>query len=495
MTWRFMLALMGVTAVVLAVLLIPISGYLAQSEHDRITTALERDAFVLAGRSEASLATPSASASTAITELSRQYRDSSAGARVVIVDRAGTAIVTSDDDPAAVGSSYLSRPEIATALHGQIASGTRYSRTLSLELLYVAVPVLNGDKVLGAVRLTYPAQVVTDASTTKLGGLAIVALTTVLLAGAIGWILSLSVTRPLRRLTELTERFAEGDLSVRAEETAGAPELRSLSRSFNAMAERLTMALDQQRRFAADASHQLRTPLTALRLRLERARQLVGVEPDESVERIAAAEAEADRLETLVEGLLRLSRSEGSITAISQVDVAAIARERVEQWRPLAEERGLGLDYRGPDAAVALAAPSAVEQIIDNYLDNAISVSGPGETIEVRLDHSAHSSTVHVLDRGPGMSPEGLDRAFDRFWRGRSDGTGNGLGLSIVRQLAQASGAEVTVRNRGGGGLDAAARFGTEWTPERRPAGRRSARRRPGSRPARGDRGDDGGPA
>lgn len=495
MTWRFMLALMGVTAVVLAVLLIPISGYLAQSEHDRITTALERDAFVLAGRSEASLATPSASASTAITELSRQYRDSSAGARVVIVDSTGIAIVTSDDDPVAVGSSYLSRPEIATALQGQIASGTRYSRTLSLELLYVAVPVLNGDKVLGAVRLTYPAQVVTDASTTKLGGLAIVALTTVLLAGAIGWILSLSVTRPLRRLTELTERFAEGDLSVRAEETAGAPELRSLSRSFNAMAQRLTMALDQQRRFAADASHQLRTPLTALRLRLERARQLVDVVPEESVERIAAAETEVDRLETLVEGLLQLSRSEGSITAISQVDVAAIARERVEQWRPLAEERGLALDYRGPDAAVVLAAPSAVEQIIDNYLDNAMSVSGPGETIEVRLDHSAHSSTVHVLDRGPGMSHEGLERAFDRFWQGRSDGTGSGLGLSIVRQLAQASGAEVSVRNRGGGGLDAAVRFGTEWTPERRSTGRRSARRRLPWRAARGDRGGDGGAA
>jgi signal transduction histidine kinase len=495
MTWRFMLALMGVTAVVLAVLLIPISGYLAQSEHDRITTALERDAFVLAGRSEASLATPSASASAAITDLTRRYRDSSAGARVVIVDHAGTAIVTSDDDPAAVGSSYLSRPEIATALTGQIASGTRYSQTLSLELLYVAVPVLNGDDVLGAVRLTYPAQVVTDASTNKLGGLAIVALTTVLLAGAIGWILSRSVTRPLRRLTELTERFAEGDLSVRAEENAGAPELRSLSRSFNAMAERLTMALDQQRRFAADASHQLRTPLTALRLRLERARQLVGVEPAESVERIAAAETETDRLETLVEGLLQLSRSEGSITAVSQVDVAAIARERVEQWRPLAEERGLALDYRGPSGAVVLAAPSAVEQIIDNYLDNAMSISGAGETIEVRLDHSAHSSTVHVLDRGPGMSQEGLERAFDRFWQGRSDGTGSGLGLSIVRQLAQASGAEVSVRNRSGGGLDASVRFGTEWTPERRSAARRSGRRRSPSPSARGDDGADGGAA
>ncbi|MEO7720427.1 MAG: ATP-binding protein [Pseudolysinimonas sp.] len=483
MTWRFMLALMGVTAVVLAVLLIPISGYLTQSEHDRITTALERDAFVLAGRSAASLEAPSAAASVAITDLARRYRDSSEGARVVIVDADGTAIVTSDDDPAALGSSFRSRPEIRIALSGQIANGMRYSQTLSLELLYVAVPVLHGDKVVGAVRLTYPAQVVTDAANAKLGGLGIVALTTVLLAGAVGWIFSRSVTRRLRRLTELTEQVAEGDLSVRAEERTGAPELRSLARSFNSMTERLTAALDQQRRFAADASHQLRTPLTALRLRLERARELVGPESAESAERIAAAESEADRLETLVEGLLQLSRGEGTIVAIGQVDVAAIARERVEQWRPLGEERGLAIEYRGPDAAVALAASSVVEQIIDNYLDNAMSVSTPGSTVEVRVDHDTHRSTVHVLDRGPGMPPEALERAFDRFWRARSDGSGSGLGLSIVSQLAQASGAEVQLANRIGGGLDASVRFGTKWTPPRS-----STRRREQSGSGRGRR-------
>jgi len=495
MTWRFMLALMGVTAVVLAVLLVPISGYLVQSEHDRITTALERDAFVLAGRSEPSLETPSQSSTTDVTELARRYRDASEGARVVIVDATGTAIVTSDDDPVAVGSSYQSRPEIAKALAGQIADGTRYSKTLSLELLYVAVPILDGNQVVGAVRLTYPSDVVSRAASAKLGGLGIVAVTTVLLAGAIGWIFSRSVTRRLRRLTELTEHFAEGDLSARAEERTGAPELRSLSRSFNAMAERVTSSLDQQRRFAADASHQLRTPLTALKLRLERARQLVGVEPREAVDRILAAETETDRLETLVEGLLQLSRGEGAHLMIEPVDVAAITRERVEQWRPLAEEHGLAIDHRGPDAAVALGAAAAVEQIVDNYLDNAISVSPAGSTIDVLVEHDPRQTSVHVLDRGPGMTPEGLERAFDRFWRGRSDGAGSGLGLSIVRQLATASGASVQLANRQGGGLEARVTFGAQWTPERRPSERRRERSMRQRRRARGDRGADGGAA
>ena len=463
-----MLALMGVTAVVLAVILIPLSGYLAQTEHDRITTALERDAFVLAGRSAQPLETPSVTGQGAITELARQYRAASAGARIVVTDARGIAIVTSDDDTTVVGSSYASRPEIAIALGGRIANGTRYSQTLSEELLYVAVPVLSGNRVLGAVRLTYPAGVVDAAVNGKVAALGVVALTTVLLAGVIGLIFARTVTRRLRRLTELTERFAEGDLTVRAEERTGAPELRSLSRSFNAMAERLASALDQQRRFAADASHQLRTPLTALRLRLERARELVAVDTAAALDRITAAGTEADRLETLVEGLLQLSRGEGSIAAVRPTDVAAIARERVEHWRPFGEESGVTIDYEGVASAVVVASAPAVEQIIDNYIDNALGVSPPGSRLTVRVDAASHGASVHVLDAGPGLPEADLDRAFDRFWRGRSGGEGSGLGLSIVAQLAAASGAEVRLANRPHGGLDARADFLAEWTPPHR---------------------------
>ncbi|MEQ1737732.1 MAG: two-component sensor histidine kinase, partial [Rhodoglobus sp.] len=223
MTWRFMFAIMGVTLLVLLTLLVPLAGYLAEVERERITTALERDAFVLAGRSEEALETADEEARESITDLAREYRASSGG-RIVIVDATGVAIVTSDDDVAAVGSSYLSRPEIATALSGQIATGTRYSQSLSQDLLYVAVPVLSGPNVLGAVRVTYPAQTVTDAVNSKVGALGIVALTTVLLAGIVGLILSRTVTSRLRRLTELTEGFAEGRLTERADERSGAPE-------------------------------------------------------------------------------------------------------------------------------------------------------------------------------------------------------------------------------------------------------------------------------
>ncbi|WP_281533911.1 sensor histidine kinase [Cryobacterium breve] len=479
-----MAALMGIALLVLLVQDIPLSGYLRQVETDRLVTSLERDAFVLAGRSEETLETPPASAdaassAAALTAAARGYRDSG-GARVVIVNADGVAVVTSDDDQSAVGDSYASRPEIMGALGGQITSGHRYSDTLQIDLLYVTVPIVNGQDVVGAVRLTFPEQVVTDAVTRQISVLGLVALTTVVLAGIVGFIFSATVTRRLKLLQHTTERLADGDLDARADERAGAPEIRSLSVSFNRMATRLETLIGQQRTFAADASHQLRTPLTALRLRLERARELLEDGTDGSgvaaVERLAAAEAEADRLGSIIDGLLVLSRTESSTAPVVECDVARVARERVEHWQPLAQELGVGIRYEGPDHASASAIVTAPEQIIDNFVDNALSAStstgtgtgvnsstssaaGLPHEIVVRVAAGSPGWRVSVLDDGPGLSDEDCARAFDRFWRADSDALGNGLGLAIVAQLARASRATVLLERRPEGGLEASVTF------------------------------------
>lgn len=453
-----MAALITVTLLVLLVQDIPLSVQLHQVERDRIISSLEQDAFVLAGRSEESLEANTTTNHTLVTELARRYR-AAGGARVVVTDAQGIALVTSDDDKSAVGSSYLSRPEIARALDGQIATGERFSDTLNEQLLYVAVPVLSGSRIFGAVRLTYPSQVVTDAVNARVRLLWLVALTTVLLAGIVGWIFSSTITRTLKKLRDTTEHLAEGRLHIRADETSGAPELRSLSRSFNIMASRLEALIEQQRTFSADASHQLRTPLTALRLRLERSRELVLTDPPGARERLVAAEAEADRLSDLIEGLLMLSRSEASEAALRTVDVAAVARERVEQWHSLGLESRVSIRYEGPATALALAMPTAAEQIIDNFIDNALAVSPADSHIVVRVVRSGGAIVIHVVDQGPGLSPQDAERAFDRFWRGSSEGSGSGLGLAIVAQLARSSGATATLTPGSDGGLDATVRF------------------------------------
>ncbi len=453
-----MAALMGLTLLVLLVQDIPLSSYLREVETARIMTSLERDAFVLAGRSEEALETPDPGDDGPLTQLAHDYR-AAGGARVVIVNLDGTAIVTSDDDESKVGSSYLSRPEISGALAGSVETGHRFSTTLGFELLYVTVPVFSGDKVLGAVRLTYPEQEVTDAVSRQLGTLGIVALTTVLLTGIVGFIFASGVTRRLMLLRDATELLANGDLSARSDENTGAPEIRDLSRSFNRMATRLEVLMGQQRSFAADASHQLRTPLTALRLRLERARELLPDHPDIAAERLADAEAETDRLMAIIEGLLLLNRTEGQSLLVQQVDLASIARARVDQWRPLADELKVHLQFEGPFAAAVLAVDTAAEQVIDNYLDNALSVSPAGAAVTVRVIPGATTTVLEVSDRGTGLSDADRARAFDRFWREDGDRPGSGLGLSIVAQLMAASGGSARLDPRPGGGLTAIAEF------------------------------------
>ncbi len=458
MKWRFMAALMGMTLLVLLVQDIPLSEYFRQSQTDRIVTSLQRDAFVLGGRAEEVLEDPTKDDGGYLTDLVAAYRDAG-GARVVIVDRDGIAIVTSDDDQSSVGSSYASRPEIAAALGGAVQTGSRFSQTLGVQLLYVAVPVFNGENVLGAVRLTYPEQEVTDAVTRQLWTLGWVALTTVLLAGIVGYIISTSVTRRLRFLRRTTEQLAQGDLSARADASAGAPEIRSLSTSFNRMADRLEALIDQQRSFAGDASHQLRTPLTALRLRLERARGLLATDPALAAERLADAEAETDRLLEIIEGLLMLNRAEGRVSPAVPVDLAAEARARVEQWSALGSELGVTLVVDAPERAIVLAAESAADQVLDNYLDNAISVSPPGSTVAVRVTVEGAQTRMQVADRGPGMTVEECEHAFERFWRGTLDRSGSGLGLAIVAQLMTASGGSASLTPRPGGGVVAMAVF------------------------------------
>lgn len=457
MKWRFMASIMAVTLLILLVQDIPFANYLQSTEHARLVTSLEKDAFVLAGRSQEALATASPEAVTALSTIAQTYRKAG-GARVVVADNAGTAIVTSDDDQASVGSDYSTRPEIATALTGQIATGERYSQTLQENLLYVTVPVLRGENIIGAVRLTYPDQVVNDKVNGQLQIIVIVGIITVLVAGVVGFILSITVTRRLKLLQKTTEFLAEGDLKARAEER-GAPELRSLSRSFNLMADRLDGLVGQQRTFAADASHQLRTPLTALRLKLERARDMVASNPAGAAQRIAAAEAEADRLGNIIEGLLLLSRTEASSAPIETFDAASIARERIDQWQPLAQESKITLKYKGPASAPILAVPTAVEQIIDNYIDNALTIVPESTRLTVRIVRSSATTEIHVLDEGPGLSMEDCTRAFDRFWRAASDGKGSGLGLAIVAQLARVSGAVARLHPRPEGGLDAIVTF------------------------------------
>jgi signal transduction histidine kinase len=457
--WRLVAVLVGIVVLVLAAQNIPLARHLRGVERDRLITELERDAFTLAGRSATALDRDVAGTDPAVERMIRQYRGDS-DARVVITDETGTATVSSDEESVA-GREYASRPEVASALRGEPVSGERHSDTLDTDLVYVAVPVLAGDDVIGTVRITYPAAVISDRVDDRVRSLTVVAVITVAMAALVALVVSGTVTRPLRSLRRATERLAGGDMSARAETTGGPREVRDLAKAFNRMSERTQQLVDEQRAFAGDASHQLRTPLTALRLRLEQANDLLESEPQGARDRLEAASAETERLQHVIGGLLALAHADGGGDPTTPIDVVAVARDRAEMWKPLAEEEGVRVrvDAHAPSLQ-ALAVPGALEQILDNLVDNSLAVAPASTAIELSVRRCEQAVEVSVADRGPGMTPEQIARSFDRFWRAAdADHPGTGLGLAVVQHLARASGGDVGLARRVGGGLVATVRL------------------------------------
>jgi len=272
-----------------------------------------------------------------------------------------------------------------------------------------------------------------------------------LLAGLlIAFALSASFGRPLTRLAAAARRLGEGDLSVRAGNVRGAREIEQLAVSFDDMAERMEDAMRAQREFVANASHQLRTPLTGMKLRLEGA--AAAAPSDEVRKQLEAAEHEVDRLSKIVDGLLSdaegMEKPEERRTAFA--DVGAAVRQAVSRWEAKASQSNTTLEARGL-GAVAAADPDDIDQILDNLIDNAI-LYAPGR-VTVTSGQIRGWVFLVVEDVGPGIAPEDRDLVVERFHRGRgAAGEGSGLGLAIVRELAERWGGQVSLKSKLGTG-------------------------------------------
>lgn len=447
--------MVGLVVIVLIAHDLPLWAHLSQIERDRLTTTIQRDAFTIGGRVSPLMDLTSAIRRRKIAAVLTDYSLRSDGI-VVVVDDKGY-LIASSDQTSLVGEDYIGRPEIVTALLGTPASGTRLSNTLGGDLVYVAVPVLSGTEVLGVVRVTYPKSVVDARVNENLRGVLFTAAISIAMAVVVALLFARFVTRSLDDLRRTTEKFSDGDLTASARES-GPPETRKLASSFNLMAKRLGRLIDQQRSFAGDASHQLRTPLTALRLRLEQANDLVVSDPNAAQDHLEEALSETARLSHLIEQLLQLARAEGLSLPLQDLEITGLTTDRVEQWSSLAEERGISLTAEVPANVRSRGNSMALGQILDNYIDNALEISPRGSTVRVIVHVGDDNVDVIVRDQGSGLSDEQRSRAFDRFWRGDEQSnrrSGSGLGLAIVSQLANASGCHVELRESPTGGIDA----------------------------------------
>jgi signal transduction histidine kinase len=453
-TRRLLAGYLGVALFVLVALEVPLGVQNQRNERHTVEVKVERDATVLSSYAEDSVQSGNQAQLRDVARYAYSYART-AGTRVVIVDRRGRAVVdTSSRVPGA--ESFASRPEIAGALQGRIVTGTRYSKTLHANELYVAVPLGSGGVVNGAVRITYPMTSVDARILRYWLLLGAIALTILVAAAIIGIRLARFVTRPLRGLEQAAAEVGAGKLEARAPQDDGPPEVRSLAAVFNDTVGKLEQALRSQQEFVADASHELRTPLTALRLRLE----TLASQPDEAKRRdLDAALRELDRLHRMVEALLALARADASSEETERVDVAALARQRVETWEPLADERGISLTAATNGPLTAWAGAQRLAQVLDNLVSNALVYSPRGTAVTVTAQAAAPWVELHVRDEGPGMTEEQRARAFDRFWRAGTGPRGSGLGLAIVRRLVEADGGNVELAAAPGGGTDAVVRL------------------------------------
>ena len=395
--------------------------------------------------------------------------------RVILVDASGRLIADSAGERG--GLDYSSRPEVAAALGGSRFQDERESTDLGLELLATASPIVRGNRVVGAVRITQSTGSEKRALLDSIGGLALVGLIVL----AIGLLAALVVARqladPLRRMTLTAERIAAGDLDERVE-PSGSSEQRALAHSFNEMTDRLAESLRSQRAFVADASHQLRTPLTGMRLRLEEARaQLLerSTDPSGAMEEIDAATGEVDRLGHTVSEMLILSRVGETRGEPEPLRVDALAAAAVERWEAEARSREITLSARGESDRVVLAPRADAERALDALVENALRYSPAWTDVWVE----AGAEAIEVTDQGGGVDRDELGAIFERFHRGRagrSGPKGTGLGLPIARALARSWGGDVLIEPADGGGTRARLMLGADPGAEAGPEAGGSSR-------------------
>ncbi len=453
MTRRLVLSYVGLAVLILVVLMVPLALFAGRHEYDLTASQVEREASGLAavaGEAVENGRTAGLSATLA------RY-NARTGGEIFVVGPGHQVIATSTDDSDNDTTGEY-RGLVESALSGR--SVTSFMSDEGQPWAAAAVPLNVGDRPEGALLLLVAASSTVRRLHEIWLALAALGVGVLVLTGVVGMLLARSLSRPLARLESAVTRLGRGNLAARARTDDGPPEVRSLATQFNNMADRLAELVDVQSRFVADASHQLRSPLTALRLRLE---NLESNSDGRTVDDMAAAGREVQRLSRVVDGLLTLNRAEGTTPGPRPVDVDQVIEDRCGAWSALAEERRVYLHAeRLVDGhPLVMLVPGDLDQILDNLLANAMDASPEGGRIRVRLA-AAEAGTIelHVTDEGPGMAPEDRRRAFDRFWQGPGATQGHsGLGLAIVRQLVGRNDASVELQSAEPTGLDVVVRM------------------------------------
>ncbi len=370
--------------------------------------------------------------------------------RILVTDAAGRVLYDSRESRDAVGD-YVLYTELVQALLGNDAvccgyqDGAFRSRASS--------PVLYRNQIIGAV---YAYEYDTEQAA-LLSGLQENLLRLSAFTGAAVLLLSLLLSARLsQKITALLTAIRdvrEGAYSHRAR-IFGQDEIALIGREFNSLTDRLQVTENARRQFVSDASHELKTPLAAIRLLSDSILENPGIDPETTREFVSDIGAEAERLSRITEDLMHLTRLDsGILDAPSRVDVIPVFKQVLRMMGLLAQEKNIDLTYRAEENCVIWGTRDEIHQVFYNLIDNAVKYTPAGGTVQITIRRENAWCVWTVEDNGAGIPESDLSRIFERFYRvdkARSRGMGGtGLGLSIVSD---------TVRRRGGA-IEAANRF------------------------------------
>jgi two-component system OmpR family sensor kinase len=279
------------------------------------------------------------------------------------------------------------------------------------------------------------------------------------LYGVLIWLIVGEGLRPLVAMAAAIRRRAPASLDPLPESRVP-EELAPMTKELNALLGRLRVALETQRRFTADAAHELRSPLTALQMQLDLVER--ALTPEAAKDAIAGLRSAIRRAARLVDQLLTMARldPDSAPEKFVALDLAAVAASVAAESEPLAEAKRVELRLAEMQQASIHAQPSALHALVRNLVDNALRYTPGGGRVTLTVRKTNGDAVLQVDDTGPGIPAEERERVLDRFYRvPGSSAEGSGLGLAIVREVARAHGAELALGEAEGGGLRVTVRF------------------------------------
>lgn len=377
--------------------------------------------------------------------------DSVLQARVLIADRGGLILIASQGPPAK--GLRIDREAMNQVLAGHTVTFT--GQWFGVIALSVVVPIIESGQVTGAVILNAPVSTLTLITASLQQQFIWAALASIALSLLLAYLISRSLSGPLRKLTEAARGIAAGDYTRRVDLPAD-DELGELAATFNLAAAELQKLEQTRREFIADVSHELRRPLTRLLAAVEAVADGIITDPAELRQHLSDTRAEVARTARLVDDMLQLSRLDsGTFTlARERVDLSGLVSRVCADMAPGAAKEGISLTFAGEPGVFVNADPGRIEQVLANLIENALRFTPAGGHVFLSVSRGDAGARITVSDTGAGIPPEQLPHIWERFYKGdrsRAD-QGSGLGLAIVRRIVELHGGTVTAASEVGRG-------------------------------------------